>query len=138
MSPAAAGSIPMRLAARVIDTLVLGLIGWALGRQIGFGYDWLLGTAGLVIVYFAAADVIAGATPGKAAVGLRVLGAAGGKPTPKEALAREWFVLLGAIPFAGPLLALAAWIWMSLTIRSSPLGQGWHDRLAGGTRVVRR
>ena len=43
---------------------------------------------------------------------------------------------LGAVPFAGPILALAAWIWIVLAIRSSPLGQGPHDHLAGGTRVV--
>jgi len=45
--------------------------------------------------------------------------------------------VLGAIPFAGPVLALAAWIWIIITIRASPSGQGKHDTLAGGTRVVR-
>ena len=39
------------------------------------------------------------------------------------------------MPFAGPLLAMAAWIWLSITIRSNPLRQGKHDQLAG-TRIV--
>ena len=46
-------------------------------------------------------------------------------------------MVLGAIPFAGPLLALAAWTNIIMTIRSSPLRVGTHDRLAGGTRVIR-
>jgi uncharacterized RDD family membrane protein YckC len=68
--------------------------------------------------------------------GLRVLGPDGGRPTLRQALIRESFTVLGAIPFAGPLLALAAWIWIAATIRSSPTGQGKHDTLAGGTRVA--
>lgn len=51
---------------------------------------------------------MAGATPGKLALGLRVIGPDGGRPTPRQALIREAFTVLGAIPFAGPLLALAA------------------------------
>ena len=51
--------------------------------------------------------------------------------------AREAFTVLGAISFAGPLLALAAWAWIIATIRSTPLRQGKHDMLAGGTRVIR-
>jgi uncharacterized RDD family membrane protein YckC len=68
---------------------------------------------------------------------LRVTGMAGNKPSMKQALIRECFTLLGAIPFAGPLLSLAAWLWIVVSMRSSPLRQGVHDRLAG-TRVVRR
>jgi uncharacterized RDD family membrane protein YckC len=128
----------MRIAARLIDFLVLIGAGWALGLQIGFGYGWLIGTATLIFAYFVVADAAAGRTLGKALLGLQVLGPDGGRPTPKEALAREAFVLLGAIPFAGPILALAAWVSIVLTIHSSPLQQGWHDRLAGGTRVVGR
>ena len=69
---------------------------------------------------------------------MRVQGSSGHQPSLGAALARESFVLLGAIPFVGPLLALAAWPTLCLTIRASPLGQGWHDRWAGGTRVVDR
>ena len=66
------GEIPARLAARVIDAVVLVVIGAALGRQIGFGYDWLTATAGIVLIYFVLADALLGATLGKAAMRLQV------------------------------------------------------------------
>jgi len=131
------GEIPARLTARVIDSAVLVVIGAALGRQIGFSYDWLIATASTVLAYFVVADALLGATLGKAATRLQVTSADGSKPTVKQALMRECFALLGAIPFAGPLLAAGAWVWILVTIRSSPLRQGIHDQWAG-TRVVRR
>jgi uncharacterized RDD family membrane protein YckC len=134
MTPA---EIPARLAARVIDTLILGAIAGALGLRIGFRYDWLLVSAAMVILYFGFCDAFAGATLGKFALGLRVIGPDGKRPTVMQSLMRESFTLLGAIPFAGPILALGAWIWIFVTIRSSPLRQGKHDLIAGGTRVVR-
>lgn len=131
------GEIRARLAARVIDAVVLVVIGAALGRQIGFGYDWLIATAGIVLIYFVLADALLGATLGKAAMRLQVTDTDGNKPSLKQALIRECFTLLGAIPFVGPFLAAGAWVWIVVTIRSSPLRQGAHDRWAG-TRVVRR
>ena len=109
----------------------------ALGWVIGFGFNWLFLGASVVLAYFVVFDVLAGATPGKFALGLRVLGPLGGHPTFTQAVIREFFTVLGAVPFAGPFLALGAWIWITLTIRSSPLRQGKHDLLAGGTRVIR-
>jgi uncharacterized RDD family membrane protein YckC len=53
----------------------------------------------------------------------------------RQAFAREAFTVAGEVPFAGPLLALAAWGWIIVTIRSNPLRQGKHDLLAG-TRVI--
>ena len=135
--PSVPAEIPARLAARVIDTLALVAIGAALGRQIGFRYVWLVSTASIVLAYFVLADALVGTTLGKAAMRLHVAGTKGNKPTIKQALIRECFTLLGAIPFAGPFLAFGAWVWIVVTIRSSPLRQGIHDRLAG-TRVVRR
>lgn len=131
------GEIPARVTARVIDAAVLMAIGAALGRQIGFSYDWLIATASIVLIYFVLADALLGATLGKAAMRLRVASIDGSKPTVKQALIRECFTLFGAIPFAGPLLAAGAWVWIIATMRSSPLRQGIHDRWAG-TRVVRR
>ena len=128
--------LPARLVARAIDGLLLICVGGALGRQIGFGYDWLITTALIVILYFTIADVVAGATVGKALLRLRVLGPDGRRPSLKQALIRESFILLGAIPFVGPLLALISWVWIVLTIRSSSLRQGKHDMLAGGTQIV--
>ena len=134
MAPA---DIPARMAARAIDVIVLVVVSGLLGQGIGFGFDWLLLTATLVIVYFALSDALLGATLRKFALRLRVYGPEGNRPTLLQSLAREAFTLIGAIPFIGPVLALAAWTWIILSIRSSPVRQGKHDLLAGGTRVVR-
>ena len=126
-------SIGLRAAARGIDVLVVTAGVLALGAGMGFGFDWLVIGAALILGYFVVLDVFA-ATLGKLALGLRVVGPDGGRPTLVQALAREAFVLVGAVPFVGPLLALAAWIWIAVGLRAT--GQGFHDRL-GGTRVVR-
>ena len=130
--------ISIRIAARLIDTLILGAVGVTLGQRIGYSYDWLLITAALVLAYFVLADHLAGGTVGKLALGLRVIGPDGNRPTIKQSLGREAFTLAGAVPFAGPVLALVAWIWIFVSVRSNPLRQGKHDLLAGGTRVVLR
>lgn len=129
-------SIPRRIGARVIDYVVISAAGGAIGSAIGFGFTWLIATAALTLAYFVIADVATGTTIGKAVLGLRVESPTGGKPSLGNALGRELFVVFGAIPFVGPLLALIAWLALFLTIRKSPAGQGWHDRLAGGTRIV--
>jgi uncharacterized RDD family membrane protein YckC len=125
-----------RLAARAVDVAILAAVDVGLGQLMGFGFDWLALAALTVLVYFAGGDAAFGATPGKRLFGLRVLGPGGCRPTVRQALIRESFTLLGAVPFAGPVLALGAWVWIVLTIRSHPAGQGKHDILAGGTRVI--
>jgi uncharacterized RDD family membrane protein YckC len=134
----APADIPVRLVARVIDVLLLVAITGTLGMGIGFGYDWLAISAAIVLFYFALFDTLAGATPGKFVMSLRVIGPDGNRPTLRQSVARESFVIPGAVPFVGPFLALGAWVWIFLTVRSSPLRQGKHDMLAGGTRVVRQ
>lgn len=129
--------LPARLAARGIDVLILAALDAGLGRLMGFGFDWLFLGSALVLAYFTLFDAIAGATPGKMALGLRVLGPDGGKPSLGQALKREAFTVVGSIPFIGPLLAIGAWAWIIVTIRQSPIRQGKHDLLAEGTRVVR-
>jgi len=125
-----------RIAARAVDVVILAAFDVGLGQLMGFGFDWLALAALAVLVYFAGCDAAFGATPGKRLLGLRVLGPDGGRPTARQAVIRESFTLLGAVPFAGPVLALTAWVWIVLTIRSHPLGQGKHDILAGGTRLI--
>jgi uncharacterized RDD family membrane protein YckC len=136
--PAAPSRVPglgVRFGARVVDALVLVAIGVPVGLALEFSVAWLVGQALLVFVYFVALDVAWGTTVGKRVLGLRVAGAAGGRPSVGEAALREAFTLLGAVPFAGPLLALGAWIAIGVTARSCEHGQGVHDRLAGGTSV---
>lgn len=126
----------VRVAARALDTLVLVAIDVALGLAMGFDVAWLVVGAAVVFAYFTVADAFFGATVGKAMLGLRVRGGRRERPTLAEAAAREAFTLIGAVPFVGPLLALAAWSTLAVQIRRT--GSGLHDRLAGGTQVVRR
>jgi uncharacterized RDD family membrane protein YckC len=126
-----------RFGARVIDAVALVAVGAALGPLLDFGFAWLGLQAALVFVYFVVLDVAVGTTLGKRLLGLKVIGPQGGRPTGRQAAVREAFTVLGAIPYAGPVLALAAWIVIAVTINSSPTGQGKHDELAGGTQVVR-
>jgi uncharacterized RDD family membrane protein YckC len=130
------GGVVPRIVARVIDAVILGVVGGAVGLAMDFNVLWLVLQAVLVFAYFVVLDVAWGTTPGKRLLGLRVTGPDGARPTTGQAAAREAFTLLGAIPFAGPLLALIAWIVIVVTVSKSPQGQGAHDTLAGGTRVV--
>jgi uncharacterized RDD family membrane protein YckC len=128
----------VRIAARAIDVVVVAGIDVALGSVMGYGFDWLLAGTVAVLAYFTLSDALAGATLGKLALGLRVTNAEGGRPTLKQSLVRESFIVVGSIPIVGPLLALGTWIVLARSIRSNALRQGKHDLWAGGTRVVRR
>jgi uncharacterized RDD family membrane protein YckC len=121
----------------VVDAAVATALNVGLGYVMGFGFDWVIVGAAMTLTYFVICDARLGATLGKFALGLRVVGRDGARPSLKEALIRESFTIIGAIPFVGPLLLLAAGIWIARTIRSNPSHQGKHDLLAGGTRVVR-
>jgi uncharacterized RDD family membrane protein YckC len=119
-----------RALARLADAMIVGVVAVAFGAGTGFGVGWLIATAGGIYGYFVVFD-LTGATPGKRLLGVRVH-ATGGSDTPtlRQAALRELFVLAGAIPFAGPILAAASWITIALGIRSHPDGRAWHDRLA--------
>jgi uncharacterized RDD family membrane protein YckC len=138
-SPPAVGApvgLPRRLVARAVDVAIVAALDVALGQVMGFGFDWLAAGTVIVLGYFVLLDVVVGATVGKLLVGVRVVGEDGGKPTLRQALVRELFVVVGSIPFIGAVLALGAWIWFSVTLHKSPTHQGQHDVWAG-TRVVR-
>jgi len=57
-------------------------------------------------------------------------------PTQAEAAKRNAFLLLNIVPFIGAFLVIVAYIFIAVTINSSPTKQGKHDELAGGTQVV--
>jgi uncharacterized RDD family membrane protein YckC len=130
------GGVVPRIGARLIDAIIIAAVGVLAGLATNFGFVWLTLQAVLVFVYFVGLDVAWGTTIGKRALGLRVTGPDGRPPTVQQAAIREAFTLLGAIPFAGPVLALIAWIVIIATVASSSTGQGKHDELAGGTRVL--
>lgn len=126
-----------RIGARLIDALLLAGLGGAAGGIIGFGPGWLALQTVIVFAYFVLLDTMVGTTVGKRILGLAVTGADNPNPTMRQAAIREAFTLVGAIPFAGPPLAAIAWIAIVASMNASPTGQGIHDRLAGGTQVVR-
>lgn len=132
----APGELLPRLGARVIDVIIMTIVGLVLGFLLDFNAVWLVIQGILVFAYFVLFDVYTGTTPGKRALGLKVTGPGGNSPTFQEAAVRELFTLLGAIPYLGGFLALIVWILIAVTINSSPTKQGKHDELAGGTQVV--
>jgi len=83
-SDATPADIPVRLAARAVDVAVVGALAVALGRVIGFGFDWLLVGAALIWLYFAGLTAALGATLGKLAFGLRVVDENGRSPSPER------------------------------------------------------
>jgi uncharacterized RDD family membrane protein YckC len=105
-TPTSAPALGRRAAARAVDAAVLAGTGLAIGARTGvgwFGFEFVL-----VVAYLVGLDTLNGVTVGKALLGLRVV--ADGterRPTFAEAARREAFVVLGAVPFVGPVLAAA-------------------------------
>jgi uncharacterized RDD family membrane protein YckC len=156
----------MRFLARLIDFILIGLVNGlisiilivgALGLHTsGYGsyglgdrdyasdaVGGLIGAA-LSLAYFALMESRTGQTVGKMALKLRTVGPDGGPPSLEVAVRRNFWVALGAlavVPFIGStiggLAQLVIVIVIAVTIGQSPVRQGWHDRFAGGTSVVR-
>lgn len=132
----------------VIVGAVLGMRSGALGLGGGeyaaTAITSLLGTA-IYVGYFTWMESSRGQTLGKMLMKLRVQGPTGGDPTVEEALRRNLFNalnLIGLIPLIGwvlaPLAQLAAVIAIAVGISNDTARrQGWHDRFAGGTTVVK-
>jgi uncharacterized RDD family membrane protein YckC len=132
-STTTAGLLP-RFFARAVDGVLLAAVGMAVGAGIGFGWTWFVFQLVLVAAYFIGLDVAHGATLGKRLLGLRVVAGNGDrKPTVAEAAKREAIVVLGAVPFVGPVLARVGFSAVAVTIHR---GDAVHDRFAG-TDVVR-
>lgn len=134
----AVATLGRRATARAVDTALLAAVAVPPGVAADFGLGWFAATFVGVGAYFMVTDATLGTTIGKRLVGLRVEGPRGGRPTIGEAARREAFTLIGGVPFAGPVLALAAWASIALSASRDASGRGWHDHLAGGTAVVRR
>jgi uncharacterized RDD family membrane protein YckC len=128
-----AAGLGRRAAARAVDAGLLAGAGLAVGGVTGFGVGWFAFQLLLVAAYLVGLDTRLGTTVGKALFGLRVVGGDGRdrRPTVAEAARREAFVLLGAVPFLGPVLGPVAWSVVAWSIHRDPRGQGIHDRFAG-------
>ena len=136
-----AGGLVPRFFARVIDGIIVGIVGFVLAFVTDtLSNYWVTGlfTGLLMFVYFLAFETGQGWTPGKKLLGLGVHGPGGAaKPTLQQSAIRNVWTLLPIVPFVGGLLAFVAIIVIAVTINSSPTKQGKHDELAGGTQVVK-
>lgn len=156
----------MRFLARLIDFILVGVVnaiitlivvagflglnsnGTLEGLGAGGGYasgaiSGVIGAA-ISLAYFALLESRTGQTLGKLLLRLRTEGPDGGPPSLEVALRRNFWVALGAlsvVPIVGGLIGsiaeLVIVIVIAVTISQSPVKQGWHDKLAGGSRVVR-
>ncbi len=144
------GSLGLRLGARLIDGILVGIVAFVIGLVLNLGvHYWGNGflttmvngviSGILTFVYFVALESSQGATIGKKLLGLSVHGPGGApKPTAQQSAIRNAWTLLTVIPFlVGNLLSLVAVIWIAVTINQSPTKQGIHDKLAGGTQVLK-
>jgi uncharacterized RDD family membrane protein YckC len=155
----------MRFLARLIDFILLGIVntiiiaiivagafGLSGGNTFGFGpgTSFAAGaltaviTSALYLGYFTLMESRNGRTIGKMLLKLQTQGPDGSTPTTEQALKRNFWValgILGVIPVIGGLVGslaqLVIVILIAVTINNSPIREGWHDKLAGGTRVVK-
>jgi len=100
--------------------------------------------AGLYLAYFSVLEATRGQTVGKMVLRISVQGPDGGRPTLPQALLRNLWTAVGAVAalsVAGTLLSGLLWVAavlsIAVTVSQAPDGRGWHDRLGGGTSVVR-
>jgi uncharacterized RDD family membrane protein YckC len=143
------GSLGLRFAARVIDHVIVAVVAFALAFILNLVFHYWGGgliaiingaiSALLTFVYFVALETSRGATIGKKLVGLSVHGAGGAvRPTVQQSATRNAWTLFSIIPFLiGTVLALISVIAIAVTINNSPTKQGIHDKLAGGTQVLK-
>ncbi|MBI8990306.1 RDD family protein [Corynebacterium meridianum] len=78
-----------------------------------------------------------GGGPGKRLLGLRVTGPADCPVGVGQAARRNLWLLIPAIPVAGPVAALAVGMWLAGSAKLDAYGMGPHDRFAR-TRVIVR
>lgn len=154
-APSAGVPAPLldRFVARILDALVVGVPYLVLSIAVNVAIDgWflrnVLSSVLLVVLqlaYFGYLESARGQTLGKRVMRLRTVGPRGTNPTLEQALRRNLFYaagLLSIVPFIGGffggLLQLAAWVTIAIGINADTVSrQAWHDRLAGGTQVLK-
>ena len=141
MLPAA--DLDRRFYAFVIDRLlawtIVGIVAWAAYRflisrgVVGAGFLVIVGALLLVGLGFAVAQGLAGTSPGKAALGLRVVhvgtGTAIGMP---RAVQRSLILGVATLPTLG--LGVATLAWTAVT-DPGRMRRGWHDLVASSVVV---
>lgn len=143
-----------RALARLIDFVLLAvvnavLVGFLLvGALLGLSGGFVSGIGAVVgavvnLAYFAGLESRLGQTIGKMVLKLRVTGPSRDLPTFEEAVRRNiWvaFSAAGIVPVIGGLVGslaqLAAVVLIAIALADGKGRAAWHDRFAGGTRVV--
>ncbi|GAA2010399.1 RDD family protein [Nocardioides kribbensis] len=148
-----------RFLARLIDGVLMGIVSFIIGMVFGGNVVATDGTDGqsyaaaaaatllgviVNLAYFGFLESSRGATLGKQLLKLRVVAPEGGNPTLATAVKRNIFLafgLAGLVPFLGiigSLATLVAVIVIAVQINGDKAQrQGWHDKFAGGTHVVK-
>lgn len=146
-----AGVFP-RFLARLLDAFVVGLpLGILLGLVFSFA-GIADKTSGVILMsaisllamvaYHVHFESREGRTPGKRVFGLRIVNANGAVPSVEEAFRRNAWILLGVLSGVPGIKAIsglaqaAAGVGIAVTISMDADNQGWHDKFAGGTRVL--
>ncbi|WP_327143170.1 RDD family protein [Nocardia sp. NBC_01327] len=134
------GDLWLRFAARFIDGLIFGIVGVIvyvlLPSSIVLVWDILLPL--ITFGYFIFMETQQGGqTLGKKILGLRVLGPGGAPLDPVTSAKRNLFVAIQFIPCLGTLVSIGLAIYIAVTIEQDPNKQGWHDKFAGGTQVIK-
>jgi uncharacterized RDD family membrane protein YckC len=140
--PASTAGLGVRIGARLLDFLIVGipasiLLG-ILGLGFAFGDTWVSSAVVSLLWfgYFVFFESNSGATVGKKLLNLRVVVADGTNPSLEVAAKRNVWMLFGLIPLIGGILSFVATIVIIVTISSNPDSRGKHDEFAG-TAVMR-
>jgi len=127
-----------RVGAALIDTLLIlfitvPLVTLIYGREYWSTTEWIQGPADFLINWILPAVAVVlfwvsrQATPGKMAIGARIVDArSGAKPSTRQLVVRYLGYYVSMIPL------MVGILWVAV----DPRKQGWHDKLAG-TVVVR-
>jgi uncharacterized RDD family membrane protein YckC len=133
----------VRCVARIIDGFVLviplllislvvsGRAYFSIGMN-GGGSGWAASAIGVLVAYayFVWCESARGATFGKSALHIVVVGPEG-RPTLEQSARRNLWMLLTIIPVFGGFLSFVAQIVIIVSIARDPDGEGVHDRYAG-------
>lgn len=140
------GDLWTRFGARVIDWLIAGIpssiIAGIIGFAMGGGFfanivEVVLIYAGITAYFVLMETQMGGQTLGKKVLSLRVVGPGGAPIDPRTSLMRNIFVPINIIYCLGNLASLGLMIYIAITIEQDPNKQGWHDKFAGGTQVLK-
>ena len=125
-------SVRQRISAGLVDAVIgilIGVVGGALGSVIGGAAGWLLVSV-LVIAYVVVYLWLVstrGQSPGKMAIGIKIVKTDGSSVGFEGALIRE---IIGKL--VSSLIFFLGYIWILFDGKR----QGWHDKIAG-TYVVK-